>query len=91
MLREELKPNAVIEGPFFPEPVQVVVMVPLGGAIKLVGKGEKTNQSYDPVLTDDQIAPLAASPETEPSGGDPARFRLGIGAQRLGLAYEYDP
>ena len=91
MLREELKPNAVIEGPFFPEPVQVLVTVPLGDAVKLVGKGRKSNQVYDPVLTDEQIALLVASPETEPFDGDPARFRLGIEAQRLGLAYEYDP
>jgi len=91
VLREELKPNAVIEGPFFPEPVQVLVTVPLGDAVKLVGKGRKSNQVYDPVLTIEQIALLTASPETEPFDGDPARFRLGVEAQRLGLAYEYDP
>ena len=39
----------------------------------------------------EQLATLEASPETEPFDGDPASFRLGIEALRLGLAYEYDP
>jgi SNF2 family DNA or RNA helicase len=37
------------------------------------------------------LTTLEASPETEPFDGDPHRFRLGIEAIRLGLAYEYDP
>jgi superfamily II DNA or RNA helicase len=37
------------------------------------------------------LTTLEASPETEPFDGDPHRFRLGIEAFRLGLAYEYDP
>jgi superfamily II DNA or RNA helicase len=34
---------------------------------------------------------LTASPASEPFDGDASRFRLGIEAMRLGLAYEYDP
>jgi SNF2 family DNA or RNA helicase len=34
---------------------------------------------------------LEATPETAPFDGDPQRFRLGVEALRLGLAYEYDP
>jgi len=43
------------------------------------------------VLNEQQIASLVASPEHEPFDGDPIRFRLGVEAMRLGLAYEYDP
>ena len=32
-----------------------------------------------------------STPETEPFDGDAGRFRLGVEAARLGLAYEYDP
>ena len=39
----------------------------------------------------DQLQFLDATPEREPFDGDPARFRLGLEAARLGLAYEYDP
>ena len=62
MLKDELKPNAVVEGPFFPEAVQVLVVVPIGSSVKLIGRGKRTNQAYDPVLNEDQIASLVASP-----------------------------
>src|SRR5947208_13326363 len=35
--------------------------------------------------------PWKQQPEKAPFDGDPQRFRLGIEALRLGLAYEYDP
>jgi superfamily II DNA or RNA helicase len=54
-------------------------------------KGLKTGQFYDSILTLEQVSKLEASPEREPFDGDPLRFRLGIEAMRLGLAYEYDP
>jgi len=42
-------------------------------------------------LTPEQVGTLEANPEQEPFDGDPLRFRLGVEALRLGLAYEYDP
>jgi superfamily II DNA or RNA helicase len=91
MQREQLKPNVILRGPLFPEPVQVLVTVPLGDAVKVVAKGLKTGQVHEPVFTTEQLAQLEASPEKEPFDGDPHRFRLGVEALRLGLAYEYDP
>src|SRR5262249_12635439 len=91
MLREQLKPNVVLRGPIFPEPVQVIVAVPLGASVKVVAKGLRTGQVHEPILDDAQLARLEASPRTEPFDGDPSRFRLGVEALRLGLAYEHDP
>src|SRR5437773_4404653 len=91
MQREQLKPNVVLRGPLFPEPVQVIVAVPLGEAVKVIAKGLKTGQVHEPVLSAEQLAQLEACPEKEPFDGDPHRFRLGVEALRLGLAYEYDP
>jgi superfamily II DNA or RNA helicase len=91
MQREQLKPNVVLQGPLFPEPVQVIVTVPLGEAVKVIAKGLRTSQVYEPVLSADQLARLDASPDKEPFDGDPHRFRLGVEALRLGLAYEHDP
>jgi hypothetical protein len=87
----ELKPNITVYGPLFPEPVQVIVAVPMGNGAKLVGKGARSNTVYEPILSADQLALLTASPAREPFDGDASRFRLGIEAMRLGLAYEYDP
>ena len=80
-----------VYGPLFPEPVQVIVTVPMGSGVKLVGKGVRSNTVYEPILNAEQLALLIASPANEPFDGDARRFRLGIEAMRLGLAYEYDP
>jgi hypothetical protein len=50
MEREQLKPNVVIRGPIFPEPVQVIVTVSLGEAVKVIAKGLRTGQVHEPVL-----------------------------------------
>ncbi len=89
--KTKLKPNVIVWGPFFPEPVQVIVAIPMGDSIKLVGKGLTTGQVHEPILSTEQVAKLEVSPEKEPFDGDPQRFRLGIEALRLALAYEYDP
>ncbi len=88
---EQLKPNVIVRGPIFPEPVQVIISIPMGESVKLVGKGLNSGQVHEPILNAAQVATLEAAPERAPFDGDPQRFRLGIEALRLGLAYEYDP
>jgi len=90
-IKEKLKPNAIIKGPLFHEQVKVIVVVPMGDAIKLVGKGMTTGQVYEPILDDEQISKLEVLPEKEAFDGDSSKFRLGVEAMRLALAYEYDP
>ena len=88
---EDLKPNVIVRSSLFPEPIKVIVAIPVGASIKLVGKGLRTGQVHDPVLSPEQVAELEAAPEQLPFDGDATRFRLGVEALRLGLAYEYDP
>jgi hypothetical protein len=90
MHAEELKPNIIVQGPPFPESVQVIVAIPMGASVKLIGKGTRSNSVYKPILTAEQLALLTASPANEPFGGDARKFRLGIEAMRLGLTYKYD-
>src|SRR4051812_50124543 len=91
MKASDLKPGTIVRGPVLPEPIEVLVVTPLGDVIKLTGAGQKTGQVHQRILHLEQIELLEATPEHEPFDGDPARFRLGIEAARLGLAYEYDP
>ncbi|MBL7063332.1 MAG: DUF3883 domain-containing protein [Anaerolineae bacterium] len=86
-----IPPKAIVRGPFLPEPVEVIVTVPLGDSLKLIGRGLNTGLSYDPVLSPTQLTELDISPEHEPLDGNPSHFKLGIEAARLALAYEYDP
>jgi superfamily II DNA or RNA helicase len=90
-MRLPLNPNTILHGPVFPEPVQVIVANNRAAGMHIVGRGIKSNQVYDRILTAEQVALLDSSPESEPFDGSPRKFRLGIEARRLGLAYEYDP
>jgi superfamily II DNA or RNA helicase len=87
----QLVPGVRVEGPLLPEPVEILAVIPMGDSIKLVAMGLRTKQVHQPVLDAAQVAQLIVTPKDEPFDGDAARFRLGIEAQRLGLAYEYDP
>lgn len=88
MRTDEIQQNVTVYGSLFPEPVQVIVVIPLGTSIKLVGKGLRSSRVYEPILSPEQIEQLQASPAQEPFDGDAAKFRLGVEAMRLGLAYE---
>lgn len=88
---EDLKPSVIVRGPLLPEPVEVIAVVPMDGAVKLIGRGLNSNQVHQPVLDAAQVARLEASAGEQPFDGDPLRFRLGVEALRLALAYEYDP
>src|SRR5271157_2935794 len=91
MTVDQLKPNKVLRGPIFPEPVQIIVVIPMGDAVKLVGKGVNTSRVYEPILTLENLAALETTPNIQPFDGNAQRFRLGVEALRLSLAYEYDP
>ncbi len=91
MRTDDLKPDLIVRGSVLPEPVKIIKTVHLGNSVKLIGEGMTTGQVHQPVLSAAQVAELEPSPETPPYDGDAARFRLGIEAMRLGLAYEYDP
>ena len=86
-----IPPKSIVRGPFLPEPVEVIITIPMGDSLKLIGRGLRTGMSYDPVLSPAQLAALKISPEREPLDGNPDHFKLGIEAARLALAYEYDP
>ena len=91
MKAEDLKSNKILRGPIFPEPVQVILCIPMGDAVKIIAKGVNSSRVYEPVLTADQLASLETTPDVEPFDGDPQHFRLAVEAMRLALAFEYDP
>jgi hypothetical protein len=80
MLPEELKQNVTVYGPLFPEPVQVILAQPMGGSVKLIGKGLRTSAVYDPILSAEQLGQLNSSPAQAPFDGDAGKFRLGVEA-----------
>jgi superfamily II DNA or RNA helicase len=93
VLESQLKPDVIVRGALYPEAVQIILATRMGSGFKLVGKGLDSGRVYESILNADQLAELDATvePEKEPFDGDPHKFRLGVEAIRLGLAYEYDP
>ena len=45
----------IVRGPILPEPVQVIVTIPMGDSIKLIGKGLRTGQVHEPILSPEQL------------------------------------
>jgi len=86
-----LKQNSILKSSLFPEPIQILLVSELGSSVKIIGKGIRTGQVHERILTEDQLQTIDVSPDRPPYDGDALRFRLGIEAMRLGLAYEYDP
>ncbi|MER3474801.1 MAG: helicase [Armatimonadota bacterium] len=81
----------ILEGEVFPEPIRVVLAQSMGSNLKVGGQGLRTKQYHERLLSPDQVRSLRVIPAEAPFDGDALRFRLGIEASRLGLAYEYDP
>lgn len=86
-----LRVGAVIQGLMLPEPIRVVLVQEMGSSWKIEGEGLHSKQHKQVILTALQLKEVIISPPEETFEGDAFRFRLGIEAQRLGLAYEYDP
>lgn len=86
-----VQPGNILEGEVFPEPIRVVLLQHIGTNIKIGGQGLRTKQYHERLLSPDLLHSLKAIPAEAPFDGDAIRFRLGIEAARLGLAYEYDP
>ena len=91
MAKDIIRADVIVRGPTLPEPIEVLAVVPMGDAIKVIGRGLRTGLTHDPVLTPEQVIHLSVSADQPPFDGDARLFRLGIEAHRLGLAYEYDP
>jgi len=86
-----VKPGIILEGEIFPEPIRVVLVQSIGANLKVGGQGLRSKQYHERLLSPDQVHSLKVIPSEAPFDGDALRFRLGIEAARLGLAYEYDP
>ncbi|WP_339749405.1 DEAD/DEAH box helicase, partial [uncultured Rubinisphaera sp.] len=87
----QLKPGSIVTAPTLPEPIEVLRTTPMGASLKVIGRGRKSGIAYDTVLNPVQLSQLIVSAEREPFNGNARMFRLGVEANRLGLAYEYDP
>lgn len=83
----------ILEGAYWPEPVRVIAFRKMGNLFQIESRGTNNRIAYSNLLPSEEIQQKAKV--TRPSGvlfsGDAKHFQLAIEAQRVRLAYEYDP
>lgn len=88
----DVRPGQVLTGPLFNEPVRVETVQPAAaGAVTLGVVGLTTERFRKVALTPADLAGLHVVTATSDFAGDGALIRLGIQADALGIAYEFDP
>ena len=61
MKHNSIHPGSIVQGPTLPEPIEVLATVPMGDALKVIGRGMQTGLTHDPVLSSEQLSQLIVS------------------------------
>jgi SNF2 family DNA or RNA helicase len=90
---EKLKKGSIISSGIFPEKVEVVALEEAGINCTVLARGLETGRIHEKILNSEQIQEieLAASPMDVDFGTEADEFFLGIEANRIRLAFEFDP
>ena len=87
-----IRPEQVLTGPLFNEPMRVVTVRPSGtDAVEVGLVGQQTERFRQVNLTSSDIASLLISGDDFLYDGDGQLLRLGLQAYSLGIAHEFDP
>jgi superfamily II DNA or RNA helicase len=90
----QIAKDSILEGPYWPEPVRVLSAQVRNRRIEIHAVGTQTERYFSDLL---DAAEFEANVRVTPRGAvptfsaNPKHFRLAIEAQRIRLAYEYDP
>ena len=87
-----LSEGQILTGPLFSEPMRVETVRPNGSGAWVAGLvGLRSERFRRVTLNSDDIAALAVADTTLSYDGDGQFLRLGLQAQSLGIAFEFDP
>lgn len=87
-----LRPNQILKGALFSEPMRVETVRAAGSGTWSVGLvGTQTERFRNVTLTDRDIESLTILDPISTFAGDGQLLRLGLQAYALGIAYEFDP
>ncbi|MCS7238006.1 MAG: helicase-related protein [Thermoguttaceae bacterium] len=92
MCESHIKPNDILEGPFWPESVRVLSVRQLGGCTQLEGVGLTTQRFYSRILSAADLERIRRAPVARRDfQGRAEAFFLGIEAHRVRFAHQFDP
>ena len=81
-----------VQAPFWPEPVRILDVHPVGDRFEVAVKLLKSGRLSEQVLTKNEIEELLDYlKESKPFSGNPHLFALGAEAHRIQLGYAFDP
>lgn len=87
-----IREGQILEGPLFSEPMRVETMRSGGAGVWVAGLvGSHTDRFRSVTLTLQDLQSLGVHDPTFSYTGDGQLLRLGVQAQALGIAYEFDP
>ena len=87
-----LKPDDILEGDFWPEPVRVLTLRQVGSSTQIEAVGTKTRQFYPHILSAEDLARVRVIAETgRDFAGRGEAFFLTMEAHRIRYAHQFDP
>jgi len=88
-----LKKGAIVSSKIFPEKVEVISVEQTGTSCEVFARGLETGKPFYRLLNPEQLAQLGASVSAAELdfGADARDFFLGVEANRIRLAFEFDP
>ncbi|RLG49610.1 MAG: helicase [Thermoproteota archaeon] len=96
VLKEELlgklKVGSVLEGPFWPERIRVVLISRIGNNVRIEGVGLETEKFYSRILNGEQLKLIRrVDVSIRDFSGDAEAFFLFLEGKRIRFAYQFDP
>jgi len=86
------RPDDVLEGDFWPEPVRVLRSGMVGDYVKLDAVGEQGQRFYTRLFTEQDLSHVRrVSARARSFAGRAEAFFLGVEAHRIRYAYQFDP
>jgi len=87
-----IKPGDILEGDFWPEPVRLLTVQPIGSRTKIEAVGLKTQKFYPRTLASEDLDRIRLFQETGfDFSGDGEAFFLALEAHRIRIAHQFDP
>jgi len=87
-----LKPESILEGPFWSERIKVISSRRVGTSIEIRGVGLKLGRFYERILTESDLAKIKRVDLIgKDFSGDSESFFLFMESKRIRFAYQFDP
>jgi superfamily II DNA or RNA helicase len=89
----EIKPDSILQSPFWPEKVRVISVKPIGdNQVRIEAVGVETQRFYNPVLSSEDLEKIAVSEERVfKFSGDGESVFLYLESHRIRNAFQFDP